>query len=118
MTRAKRSDYRLVMMLMFASAFTFFYCFGDVDTAGLPIADPALARAVGSAIASYMFTGILSGIVLAARFFAHRGRITKCVAAILWPVTMLVTMLAGVASLVPYALFNLIRIVIEPDEGL
>ena len=117
MTRAKRIDYLLVILLMFASVCTFFYYFGEMDTAGLPIADPTMARAVGSMMVSYLFTSFLSGIILAARFFAHRRRTAKCVAAILWPVTMLVTMFVGMVSLLPYALFNFIRVLIEPDEG-
>lgn len=110
MDRKKRIEYLAVTWTMFASVVLMFYFAGDFSSS-VPVENEKLFRLAGSLMMGYVLTGLLSGIMLAARFFARRSLRFKVLAAALWMVTMLAVFGGGEFLLIPYQIYNLIQIV-------
>ena len=109
MERRKRIEYLILTWTMFASVVLMFYFTGDFSST-FPVENEAPFRLAGSLLMGYVLTGLLSGIMLAAGFFAKRSRLFKIAAAALWFVTMLAVFAAGEFLLIPYQIYNLIQI--------
>lgn len=110
MERRKRIEYLTLTWAMFASVVLLFYFTGDFSST-FPVENEALFRLGGSLLMGYMLTGLLSGILLAAGFFAKRSLMFKAVAAALWFITVLAVFAAGEFLLIPYQIYNLIQII-------
>lgn len=116
MTRTKRIEYLIITLMMFVSTFILVACFGELEAA-VSGENLGQERLMAGLLMGYMLTGVLSGILLAARFFSGRSLLFKAAAAALWFVTLFAVFVVGVFGLIPYELFNLIRIFAMPEEG-
>lgn len=110
MNRRKRIEYLAVTASMFISVTLLLYYVGEFSST-VPVENETLFKIVGSLNMGYLFTGILSGIMLAAGFFARRRLRFKVIAAALWLVTLFAVFGVGVFGLIPYQIYNLIRII-------
>lgn len=110
MERRKRIEYLIVTWMVFVSVIFMFYFTGDF-TSTFPVENEAQLRLAGSLMMGYVITGLLSGIMLAAGFFAKRSLMFKAVAAALWFITVLAVFAAGEFLLIPYQIYNLIQII-------
>lgn len=59
----------------------------------------------------FVFSGVVSSAILAARFFARRGLVFKLIAAFLAPLTLLILEIVGLLIYLPYQIYNLIQII-------
>lgn len=117
MERKKRIGYLAVTLTMFVSVTLMFYFAGDFSST-FPVENETRFRLVGSLMMGYVLTGLLSGMMLASGFFARRSLLFKLAAAALWFVTLFVVFAAGEFLLIPYQIYNLIRIIGDrPEKG-
>lgn len=57
------------------------------------------------------FSSIMSSIILAVHFFSKKTLTFKIVAALLWPVTFICVVYAGIFTYIPYEIYNIVKIV-------
>lgn len=112
MDRKKRIEYLILTAVMFASVVLLFYFAGDIQST-VPIENEARFRLEGSLSMGYLFTSVLSGIMLAAGFFARRSLRFRIAAAALWFVTLFAVFIVGVLGFIPYQIYNLVRILCD-----
>lgn len=112
MERKKRMEYLILTAVLFASVTLLFYFAGDIQST-IPIEDEAHFRLVGSLSMGYLFTSMLSGIMLAAGFFARRSLLFRIAAAVLWFITLFTVFIGGVLGFIPYQIYNLVRILCD-----
>lgn len=108
-SRKQRIEYLVTTAITFVSLFLLFFFAGTVES-NLQIEDPQLLQLYGALTVAYGFSSILSGIMLAARFFAKRKLGFKIIASALSLVTAGVVMIVGFVSFIPYEIYNLVRI--------
>ena len=125
MNKSRRIEYMLITLLVFISAGVIFGSAYGASVSG-PIEDAELALMVEQGavepfmsewkiglLAGYMFCSVASALMLFARFFSSRRLWFKLLAAFFWPVTLWCGMVVGWFGLIPYWVYNLIRIVID-----
>lgn len=123
MSKNKRVEYMLVTLAVLISAGAIFG-FSYANAVSMPIEDAEIALMVeqGAAqpfmsewkiglIAGYTFSSFTSALILAARFFSRRRIGFKLIAAFLWPLTLWICMIVGWFGLIPYWVYNLVRII-------
>lgn len=60
--------------------------------------------------------GIVSGIILASGFFSKKSAAFRTAAAFFWIITLPCIMYVGIASFLPYGIYNLVKIIKEPKQ--
>ena len=128
MNKNKRIEYLFITLLVFISAGAIFG-FAYANATSMPIEDAELALQVEQGtvqpfmsewqmglIGGYMVSAVVSAILLMARFFAGRRLWVKLLGAVLWPITLWCGMVVGWFGLIPYWLYNLIRIFIHKPQ--
>jgi len=109
MDRRKRIEYLAVTWSVFASMFAMFFFLGTKDT-GAGFMSGEAFRWHSGLMAGYMFSSILSGILLAARFFAKRKLAFKMAAALVAFFTLFAVYIVGLVTFIPYQIYNLVMI--------
>lgn len=115
MDRRKRIEYFVTTMCVLVSGFVIYGLVGSIE--------PILYE---SKIKSFLFFGLLGGfgfsmlvstMILSARFFAKKKLGFKIVAAILWPITFACATYAGIFMYIPYQIYNIVKIIVEPRKN-
>ena len=128
MSKSKRVEYLFVTLIVFISAGALFgFLYGNAVS--MPIEDAELALMVEQGaiqpfmsewmiglIAGYTFSSFTSAFIWIARFFSRRRLWFKLLAAVLWPIVLWCGMVVGWFGLIPYWLYNLIRIFIHKPQ--
>ncbi|MBQ7887842.1 MAG: hypothetical protein IJ313_13280 [Clostridia bacterium] len=109
MDRKKRIEYLAVTWAVFASMFALFFFLGTTSGSADFMTEEQF-RWLSGLMGGYMFSSILSGIMLAARFFAKRKLAFKVVAALLAFFTFFVVYVVGLVTFIPYQIYNLVMI--------
>lgn len=111
MTRKQRIEYLAVTLCVL---FTGFLIYGLVGSIQPLINDDKFASfLLFGCIGGFGFSMILSTIILAVNFFTKRKLVFKIIAAILWPITFVCAVYAGVFCYLPYQIYNIIKIIKE-----
>ena len=114
MDRKKRIEYLITTMCVFVTGFVMYGLVGSME--------PLIYN---SKLKSFLFFGLLGGfgfsmlvstLILSARFFAKKKLKFKIVAAILWPITFMCATYAGILMYIPYQIYNIVKIIIEPKK--
>lgn len=114
MDRRKRIEYLITTMCVFFTGFIMYGLVGSME--------PLIYN---SKLKSFLFFGLLGGfgfsmlvstLILSARFFAKKKLGFKIVAAILWPITFACATYAGFFMCIPYQIYNIVKIIIEPKR--
>lgn len=62
------------------------------------------------------YSGFFTGVMFAVRFFSKRGLVFKAVAAFLWFITASAIFMVGVVSVIPYHIYNLVKIIFSNEK--
>ena len=115
MDRRKRIEYLATTMCVLVTGFIMYGLVGSME--------PVM---YDSKIKSFLFFGLLGGlgfsmvvssIILSARFFSKRKLGFKIVVAILWPITFACLVYTGIFMYIPYQIYNIVKIIIEPKKN-
>ena len=62
-------------------------------------------------LGGFVFSTIVSTIILSVGFFKKRGLVFKIIASVLFPITFGACVYAGIFSYIPYQIYNIVKII-------
>lgn len=118
MTRQKRIEYLIVTGCIFISAFLLFFLiisFAPIretpTTNQMFLDNRILFGVLFGLVGGYMFSAVVSSIILASNFFKKKSLTFKIVASVLFLITYICIIYAGIFSYLPYQIYNIIKII-------
>lgn len=119
LTRKQRIDYICYTLAAFAGGFLFAFLASNLAKLGMENvtvsmgnmtgADPNFPVLVFSLLFGFFHGGIVSGVLLAARFFKRKSRGFKIAAALFSLITVWCVYVCGVFGFIPYFIVNLVK---------
>ncbi len=115
MDRRKRIEYLVTTMCVLVSGFVIYGLVGSIE----PILYDSKIKSflLFGLLGGFGFSMVVSTMILSARFFAKKKLGFKIVAAILWPITFACAIYAGVFMYIPYQIYNMVKIIVEPRKN-
>lgn len=115
MDRKKRIEYLITTMCVLVTSFIIFGLVGTME----PLKNHSRKELFlfFGLYGGFGFSMIASTVVLSARFFAKRKLGFKIVAALLWPITFACAFYAGFFIYIPYQIYNIVKIIVEPRKN-
>lgn len=109
MTKKNRIEY---LVCTLAVAVTAFLLYGLVASQQ-PLINESKVQSflLFGCLGGFMFSAIVSAIILSVGFFRKRGMVFKIIASVLFPITFVACMYAGIFSYIPYQIYNIVKIV-------
>ena len=68
-------------------------------------------------LGGFGFSGLVSTLILSARFFSKCGTVCKVICAMLWPITFGACVFAGYLCYIPYQIYNLVKMFTPSLDG-
>ena len=109
MTKKNRIEY---LVCTLAVAVTAFLLYGLVASQQ-PLINESKVQSflLFGCLGGFMFSAIVSAIILSVGFFRKRGMVFKIIASVLFPITFVACMYAGIFSHIPYQIYNIVKII-------
>ena len=115
MDRRKRIEYLVITMCVLVTGFVMYGFVGSIE----PLIDNSTVKSflLFGLLGGFGFSMLVSALILSARFFAKKKIGFKIVAAILWPITFACAVYAGIFMYIPYQIYNIVKIIVEPSKN-
>ena len=109
MTKKKRIEYLVCTLSVAVTAFLLYRLVASQQ----PLINESKVQTflLFGCLAGFMFSAIVSAIILSVEFFRKRGMVFKIIASVLFPITFGACMYAGIFSYIPYQIYNIVKIV-------
>ncbi len=113
-TRKQRIEYLAVTLAAYVSGACLYSLLALIPHTGDPNFPPVLLLAFFGGL---LPSGVVSGVILASGFFSKKSTAFRTTAAFLWFITLACVLYVGIISLIPYGIYNLVKIVTEPKQS-
>ena len=109
MSKKNRIEYLICTLSVFTTAFVIYGLLGSIT----PFVNesPELSFLLLGGLGGFVFSALVSTIILSVSFFKKRGTTFKLVASILWPITLAICVYAGILSYIPYQIINVVKLI-------
>ena len=109
MTKKNRIEYLICTLSVVVTGFIIYGFVGSIE----PLINESKLQSflLFGCLGGFGFSSIVSTIILSVGFFRKRGLVFKIVASVLWPITFVACVYAGILSYIPYQIFNIAKLI-------
>ena len=109
MTKNNRIEYLVCTLSVLVTGFVLYGFIGSIE----PLINESKLQSffLFGCLGGFGFSAVVSAIILSVGFFRKRGLVFKIVASVLWPITFVACVYAGILSYIPYQIFNIAKLI-------
>ena len=109
MTKKNRIEYLVCTLSVLVTGFVLYGFLGSIE----PLINESKLQSffLFGCLGGFGFSAVVSAIILSIGFFRKRGLVFKIVASVLWPITFVACVYAGILSYIPYQIFNIAKLI-------
>ena len=109
MTKKNRIEYLVCTLSVLVTGFVLYGFVGSIE----PLINESKLQSffLFGCLGGFGFSAVVSAIILSIGFFRKCGLVFKIVASVLWPITFVACVYAGILSYIPYQIFNIAKLI-------